>query len=82
MVLSLVHYLKLISICLNYFCHNLCVFWQAKLRTIAIKMTANISSLVRDFFHNPPSYSTKIQLSWGPKVKHCYNNYNNATYVI
>lgn len=32
-------------------------------------MTANISSLVRDFFHNPPSYSAKIQLSWGPKVR-------------
>ncbi len=31
-------------------------------------MTANINSLVRDFFRNPPSYSTHVQLSWGAKV--------------
>ncbi len=41
---------------------------QAKLRSVALKMTANINSLVRDFFRNPPSYSTHVQLSWGAKV--------------
>lgn len=40
---------------------------QNKLRTVALKTTANISALIRDFFHNPPSYKATVQLSWGAK---------------
>eukprot|EP00731_Ephydatia_muelleri_P007626 Em0003g1874a len=40
---------------------------QNKLRAAAVKTTANISLLIKDFFHNPPVYKTSIQLSWGAK---------------
>lgn len=40
---------------------------QNKLRAAAVKTTANITVLIKDFFHNPPVYKTSIQLSWGAK---------------
>ena len=27
-------------------------------------MTSNIDSLIKDFFHNPPSFKSAINLSW------------------
>jgi hypothetical protein len=39
-------------------------FLKDKVRRIALKVTTNIDSLIKDFFHNPPSYKTSITASW------------------
>ena len=41
---------------------------QNKLRGVALKTTANINTLIKDFFHNPPLYKANVVLSWGAKV--------------
>lgn len=40
------------------------VFLQNKLKVIALKTTTNINTLIRDLFHNPPSYKSSLTLSW------------------
>lgn len=37
---------------------------EHQLKLTALKTTSNISSLIRDLFHSPPSFKTEIQLSW------------------
>lgn len=37
---------------------------ENQLKLTALKTTSNISSLIRDLFHSPPSFKTDIQLSW------------------
>lgn len=34
------------------------------IKVTALKTTSNISTLIRDLFHTPPSFKSKIQLSW------------------
>lgn len=42
---------------------------QNKLKVLALKTTTNINTLIKDLFHNPPSYKNMITLSWKPTVK-------------
>lgn len=43
---------------------------ENQIAATALKTTSNISSLIRDLFHSPPSYKTVIQLSWvQPKTR-------------
>ena len=37
---------------------------EDKIRRVALKVTTNIDSLIKDFFHNPPVYKTAITASW------------------
>jgi len=37
---------------------------ESKTKLIALKTTANITSIVKDFFHNPPAAKSTITLSW------------------
>jgi len=37
---------------------------ESKTKLIALKTTANINSIVKDFFHNPPACKSNITLSW------------------
>lgn len=37
---------------------------ESKTKLIALKTTANITTIVKDFFHNPPSAKSTITLSW------------------
>ncbi|XP_076328745.1 apoptosis inhibitor 5-like isoform X2 [Tachypleus tridentatus] len=37
---------------------------ENKLKVVALKTTSNINTLIRDLFHNPPSYKSTITLSW------------------
>lgn len=37
---------------------------ENQLKLTALKTTSNISSLIRDLFHSPPSFKTEIILSW------------------
>ncbi|XP_039247768.2 apoptosis inhibitor 5-like [Styela clava] len=39
---------------------------QSKLKVVALKTCNNINTLVKDLFHNPPSYKSSINLSWKP----------------
>ncbi|XP_014676482.1 PREDICTED: apoptosis inhibitor 5-like [Priapulus caudatus] len=39
---------------------------ENKLKVLALKMTTNINTLIKDLFHNPPSYKNTITLSWKP----------------
>ncbi|XP_050712068.1 apoptosis inhibitor 5-like [Eriocheir sinensis] len=39
---------------------------ENKIKLIALKTTANINALIRDLFHQPPSYKATISLSWKP----------------
>ncbi|XP_047475372.1 apoptosis inhibitor 5-like [Penaeus chinensis] len=39
---------------------------ENKIKLIALKTTANINLLIKDLFHQPPSYKTNIALSWKP----------------
>ena len=36
------------------------------MKVVALKTISNISTLIRDLFHNPPSYKSNISLSWKP----------------
>jgi len=37
---------------------------ESKTKLIALKTTANITTIVKDFFHNPPAAKSSITLSW------------------
>ncbi|XP_059616977.1 apoptosis inhibitor 5 homolog [Phlebotomus argentipes] len=37
---------------------------ENKIKVTALKTTSNISALIRDLFHSPPSFKTKVTLSW------------------
>lgn len=37
---------------------------ENQIKVTALKTTSNISTLIRDLFHSPPSYKATIQLSW------------------
>lgn len=37
---------------------------EYQIKLIALKTTSNISTLIRDLFHNPPIFRSVIQLSW------------------
>ncbi|XP_055684855.1 apoptosis inhibitor 5 homolog [Lutzomyia longipalpis] len=37
---------------------------EKKIKLTALRTTNNISALIRDLFHSPPSFKTKITLSW------------------
>lgn len=37
---------------------------ENQLKLTALKTTSNISTLIRDLFHSPPSFKHDIQLSW------------------
>ncbi|KAG0723951.1 Apoptosis inhibitor 5-A [Chionoecetes opilio] len=39
---------------------------ENKIKLIALKTTANINVLIKDLFHQPPSYKANIVLSWKP----------------
>lgn len=40
------------------------------MKVTALKTTSNISALIRDLFHSPPSFKSVIRLSWvSPKSK-------------
>ncbi|CAL4110292.1 unnamed protein product [Meganyctiphanes norvegica] len=39
---------------------------ENKIKLIALTTTANINSLIKDLFHQPPSYKALITLSWKP----------------
>ncbi|XP_045622396.1 apoptosis inhibitor 5 [Procambarus clarkii] len=39
---------------------------ENKIKLIALKTTANINILIKDLFHQPPSYKACIALSWKP----------------
>jgi hypothetical protein len=39
------------------------------LKKIALKVTLNIDSLIKDFFHVPPSYKSTVVLSWRTELK-------------
>lgn len=42
---------------------------ENKIKVVALKITSNINALIKDLFHNPPSYKTPIIPSWKPFVK-------------
>ncbi|XP_060568151.1 apoptosis inhibitor 5-like [Ruditapes philippinarum] len=42
---------------------------ESKLKVCALKVTSNINSLIKDLFHNPPSYKCMVTLSWRPATK-------------
>lgn len=37
---------------------------EYQIKIIALKTTSNISTLIRDLFHNPPIFRSVVQLSW------------------
>ncbi|XP_063877428.1 apoptosis inhibitor 5-like [Scylla paramamosain] len=39
---------------------------ENKIKLIALRTTANINVLIKDLFHQPPSYKANISLSWKP----------------
>ena len=45
------------------------LIFQNKMRVMALKTTNNIHLLIKDLFHNPPSYKATILLSWKPIVR-------------
>lgn len=42
---------------------------ENKLKSTALKSVTNINSLIKDLFHSPPSYKTKIIVSWRPQLE-------------
>ncbi|XP_052865903.1 apoptosis inhibitor 5 homolog isoform X1 [Anopheles cruzii] len=46
---------------------------ENQIKVTALKTTSNISTLIRDLFHSPPSFKSNVQLSWvvpkGKKVQ-------------
>ncbi|XP_076033839.1 apoptosis inhibitor cassowary [Oratosquilla oratoria] len=39
---------------------------ENKIKLVALKTTANINTLIKDLFHQPPAYKATIALSWKP----------------
>ena len=52
-------------------CILIVYFSQNKVKVVALKTTNNISLLIKDLFHNPPSYKVQVNLSWKPLVCLC-----------
>lgn len=42
---------------------------ENKLKATALKSVTNINILIKDLFHSPPSYKTKIVVSWKPQLE-------------
>lgn len=42
---------------------------ENKIKVVALKITSNINTLIKDLFHNPPSYKAILTLSWKPLVR-------------
>ncbi|XP_028649332.1 apoptosis inhibitor 5 [Erpetoichthys calabaricus] len=42
---------------------------ENKIKVVALKITNNINILIKDLFHNPPSYKSTVTLSWKPVQK-------------
>ncbi|XP_056596205.1 apoptosis inhibitor 5 isoform X2 [Triplophysa dalaica] len=42
---------------------------ENKMKVVALKITNNINVLIKDLFHNPPSYKSTVTLSWKPVQK-------------
>ena len=42
---------------------------ENKLKATALKSVTNINNLIKDLFHTPPSYKTKIIVSWKPQLE-------------
>ncbi|KAM3608880.1 uncharacterized protein V6R79_006161 [Siganus canaliculatus] len=42
---------------------------ENKIKVVALKITNNINVLIKDLFHNPPSFKSTITLSWKPVQK-------------
>ncbi|XP_071809643.1 apoptosis inhibitor 5-like [Asterias amurensis] len=42
---------------------------ENKLKVVALRVTNNINTLIKDLFRNPPSYKSSIVLSWKPIQK-------------
>ena len=47
---------------------------ENKLKATALKSVTNINSLIKDLFHCPPSYKTKIIVSWKPQSEEKVSN--------
>ena len=39
---------------------------ENQLKLVAQRSAKNISAIIKDLFHSPPSYKTKIIVSWRP----------------
>ncbi|KAK7491464.1 hypothetical protein BaRGS_00017293 [Batillaria attramentaria] len=39
---------------------------ENKIKVVALKITSNINTLIKDLFHSPPAYKASITLSWKP----------------
>ncbi|XP_056272451.1 apoptosis inhibitor 5 [Pseudoliparis swirei] len=39
---------------------------ENKIKVVALKITNNINVLIKDLFHNPPSFKSLVSLSWKP----------------
>ncbi|XP_019750426.1 apoptosis inhibitor 5 [Hippocampus comes] len=42
---------------------------ENKIKVVALKITNNINVLIKDLFHNPPSFKSAVTLSWKPVQK-------------
>ncbi|XP_037110823.1 apoptosis inhibitor 5 isoform X1 [Syngnathus acus] len=42
---------------------------ENKIKVVALKITNNINVLIKDLFHNPPSFKSAVSLSWKPVQK-------------
>ncbi|CAH1274616.1 API5 [Branchiostoma lanceolatum] len=42
---------------------------ENKIKVVALRTTSNINVLIKDLFHNPPSYKSTVGLSWKPTTK-------------
>ncbi|PIK37761.1 putative apoptosis inhibitor 5 [Apostichopus japonicus] len=42
---------------------------ENKIKVVALRITSNINTLIKDLMHNPPSYKSNIVLSWKPIQK-------------
>nr|QMS47769.1 apoptosis inhibitor-5-like protein [Fimbriaphyllia ancora] len=42
---------------------------ENKIKIVALRTTSNINALIKDLFHNPPSFKSSITLSWKPPAK-------------
>ncbi|XP_070828957.1 apoptosis inhibitor 5 [Chaetodon trifascialis] len=42
---------------------------ENKIKVVALKITNNINILIKDLFHNPPSFKSTVTLSWKPVQK-------------
>ncbi|ESO91609.1 hypothetical protein LOTGIDRAFT_191299, partial [Lottia gigantea] len=39
---------------------------ENKIKVVALKITSNINQIIKDLFHNPPSYNISVTVSWKP----------------